>query len=161
MSKTNKIVVLTNIERSLTVTCLAIGIPILIVVAYFASQIIFQPNIDNEIKKSDQVLTWSGGEGRALAAPSPEQRAKANAIFDSWRNASPSERCLGAADLVAGKALIGRSRLDLVENLGSAASQMTVPPNQLGYDVSGIDGFRWMIIKLDNESVVDAYLKGR
>lgn len=160
MSKANKIVALANIEHSLTVTCLAIGIPILIAVAYFASQIIFQPDIEKEIVKSSQVLTWRGGEGRALTEPSPQQRAKAQAIFDSWRNASPSTRCLGAADLVAGKILLGRSRLDLVENLGSASSAMTVPPNQLGYDVSGLEGPRWIIIKLDNEAVVDAFVKG-
>jgi hypothetical protein len=82
-------------------------------------------------------------------------------MFDSWKNASPSKRSLGAANLDAGKVLIGRSRLDLVENLGSDANEMTVPLNQLGYDLSGIDGFRWMITKLDNESVIDAYLKRR
>jgi hypothetical protein len=161
MSKANKIIVLANFERALTVTCLAIGIPILIAVAYFALGIIAPPDIDAEIEKTKKVLSWHGGEGRVLGEPSQEQRARAQAIFDSWRNASPSKRSLGAADLVAGKVLIGRSRLELVENLGSAASEMTVPPNQLGYDVSGFDGFRWIIIKLDNETVVDAYVTAR
>ncbi len=160
MSKANKIMVLANFEHTLTVTCLAIGIPVLIAAAYYAFEIILQPDIDVEIEKSNQVLVWRGGDGRALGDPSQQQRAKAQAIFDSWRNASPSKRSLTAADLVAGKALIGRSRLELVENLGSAASEMTVPPNQLGYDVSGFDGFRWIIVKLDKESVVDAYIKG-
>ncbi len=161
MSKANKMIALSNIQHTLTVTCLAVGIPILIAVAYFAGQIIFQPDIEKGILKSSQVLTWHGGEGRAFTEPSPQQRAKAQAIFDSWRNSSPSTRCLGAADLVAGKVLLGRSRLDLVENLGSASSAMTVPPNQLGYDISGLDGARWLIVRLSNESVIDAYIKGR
>ena len=161
MSNATKIVALRNIEHTITVTCLAIGIPVILAVAYFAFGLVSELDVDKKIAKSDLVLTWHAGEGRALTAPTLQQRASAQAILESWRSDSPEKRCTAAADLVAGKALIGRSRLELIENLGSAASAMSVPPNQVAYDISGMAPNRWLIIKLANEQVVDAYIKGR